>query len=478
MAYQVITRLGRRVSNYALNKAADYAYNRAKRKISSYFDTPTPKRIRSTPVSQRTHITDTQGSRASMRFTPRKSGRTLAMTNLRRRLLRTPAVVRRKRRPALYGASMSKSGGFISTTQRAKRGGRNKVNRLGVSMVIERGGVLDAGENTSSAGNTVAVGHCNAPIILVHQMLWRAIIKKLVIASGQFSNLENFEEGIGGLASGSFVRVSYSQGPDQAWVASDYSLTTTTSWNDVALYFAGLFTGASTPFNNTELIFEEIRLGSSNYADTTVNLRKAVFHFYSKSTLKVQNRTVNATGGDEESVDNVPLYGKAYFGKGSGTQAYTKDSSGYVIAGSGFHGDVATGTIAKVPTEKWYQEPVPASHFIRVLKVGKVHLDPGHIKTSVLDGRYTISLDKFYKLLRVEIAPTGPAPYTYYHDRSIMGVYRFMILEKMLNSVVGTAANSIKCAFEHNIRIGGYITTKNQTETAQLNNLVNIANEA
>lgn len=438
--------------------------------------TPTPnKRVRMTPVSQRTHITHTQGS---LRFTPRRSQRSVAIRSLRRRLQRTPAVVRRKRRPALYGAAMSKSAGFITTTQRAKRGGRSKVNRLGVSMVIERGGVLDGGENTSGSGNTVAVGHCNAPIILVHQMLWRAIIKKLVIASGQFSNLENFEEGIGGLSSGSFVRVSYSQGADNGWVNSDFTLTSSTSWNDVALHFAGLFTGASSPFNNTELIFEEIRLGSSNYADTTVNLRKAVFHFYSKSTLKVQNRTVNATGGDEESVDNVPLYGKAYFGKGSGTQAYTKDSATYVIAGSGFHGDVATGTIAKVPTEKWYQEPVPASHFIRVLKVGKVQLDPGHIKTSVLDGRYTISLDKFYKLLRVEIAPTGPAPYTYYHDRSIMGTYRFMILEKMLNSVVGTAANSIKCAFEHNIRIGGYITTKNQTETAQLNNLVNIANEA
>jgi len=53
-----------------------------------------------------------------------------------------------------------------------------------------------------------------------------------------------------------------------------------------------------------------------------------------------------------------------------------------------------------------------------------------------------------------------------------------MMLEKMLNTVVGDENNGIKVGYEHNIRIGGYILNPRQTETAQLNSVANLANEA
>lgn len=476
MFYNTVSKLGRRVAGYAVNSATNYAFGRAKRKIDSYFSTPS-KRARLTPVSQRSHISDTT---ASMRFAPRRSGRTLAMTNLRRRIqrVRTPRRERMRRNIGKYGATNSKSSGFIYTGTRVKRGGSSKVTRLGVSIVQEKGGVLDAGINGATQGNVVAIGHNNVPIYLAAQTLWRAIVKLLFIKANALTHMSNFEEGLGGLGQGSTIRVRYRSDPDGSIQQQDFGpLVGTDSMNTIALYYAQWFCDPVLHGNNNEdLEFQDIRLISSNMADTVLNLRKAVFHFYAKSTLKVQNRTVQDATDDEESVDNVPLYGKAYYGKGSGTSAFTRDVNTYIVAASGFHGDTQFGCIAKVPTEKWYQEPVPASHFIRVVKSGKVHLDPGHIKTSVLDGKFKISVNNFYKVLGAEmgIAQSGLTAADY-HKRSTMGHYRFMLLEKMINAVAGTADNGIKVAWETNIRMGGYITTRNETETAQMNLVAQIA---
>lgn len=452
-------------------------YTRAVRKRSLAY-TPTPnKRMRMTSGSQ---LTGVLGTQRSLRFTPRSSQRKVAITNLRRRLQRTPRRMRMRRNVGAYGASMSKSVGFIQTRDNVNRMKRNKTNKYGVSIVLERGGVVDAGANTSALGNTVAVGHCNFPLVLVHQMLWRAIIKKLFVKTDYVTTVVDFEAQLGGAYNGAFCRLSYRQSSDDVLLSQQFNITTTTTPDDIALYFAKFFYD-DLQLNGTETEFMEIRLSSSGgAADVILNLRSAKFHVYGKSTLKIQNRTVQDAADDEESVDNVPLHGKAYFGKGTGTSAFTRDGGGtaYVTAASGFHCDMQYGALAKVPVEKWYQEPPPASTFIRVQKTGKVLLDPGHIRTSVLDDKIVISLKDFYKRFHLNINVATPVPLSDYHNRSDYGHYRFVILEKMINAVVGSATNSIKVAYEQNIRMGGYLTCYNETETAQLNSVANIANEA
>lgn len=395
----------------------------------------------------------------------------MQVRNLRR--TRTRAIERRRRRPALYGATSSKSAGFIQTKQKVKYRGRLRSTNLGVVDVIETGGVLDAGVNTATAGNTVAVGHCQFPPGLAHKMFWRAVIKKLAVMCKM--NVYNFEAGVS-FNTGAMFQAFYRKGPESGLVPHTFTCSGTHSLEAVATDF----------FNHFEMLddAEDLELFSicfydkvtalgqfTNFSNGLIKLDNATFTIFSKSTLKVQNRTVNQTGGDEESVDNVPLYGKAFYGKGSGTSAITADQTYSGGAASGFWCDASNGTMAKVPLEKWYQEIPQASHFRHVLTTGKVHLDPGHIKTSVLDGKVTISVNKLYRILfRTDSAVNN-------HSKAILGRFRFMMLEKMLTSVTGEAANSIKCAFEHNIRIGGYITLKRSTETAQLNSVYNLDNE-
>lgn len=475
--YDAVGKLGRKVTAYAVNRATDYAYNSAKRKISGFF-TPTPKRGRRTPVSQRTHITNTP---SSMRFSPRRAGRTVAMTNLRRRLQRTPIAIRRRRRPGLYGATSSKSSGFIGRGKRVRfRGLKQKSNNLGTVQVIEKGGVLDAGQSSAIAGNTVAVGHCNMPPELAHRVFWRAMIKKLLV--NMKMDVTNFELAIAKCYTGDVVRIYYKTHADSSNTEIDYALAgpagglTTDTPELVTGWFHNAFLNGSINFQDVEFYAIEYRptmvTGRILMTAVNVDLRNAYFVFFGKSTLKVQNRSVTSGNTDEDAVDNVPLYGKTYGGKGSGTSGITNDAV-FLTAAYGFWCDSSTGTMAKVPTEKWYQEVVQPNHFKQVTYSGKIHLDPGHIKTSVLDGKIKVSLNKVYKILFNQ--PNASARS---HEKAMVGSFRFMLLEKMINSVSGLADNGIKMAYEHNIRVGGYIVTKRSYTTAQLNSVANITSES
>lgn len=398
---------------------------------------------------------------------------TAPMSSLRRRL----NVGRRN-----YGAAHSKSGGFIKGGRRVKyRTTKQVSNNLGTVEVIEKGGVIDAGISSSSAGNTVAVGHCNMPTQLAHKVFWRAIVKKLLISMKM--DVSDFEAVLQQLYTGDRFRVTYRVSADSAVGSTDYTLlgtsggVTTDTPESVSSAFLSLFSASADlqdlEFTQFEYIpFSSLTVIKVNMAGCIIDLRNATFTFFAKSSLKVQNRSVSSTNTDDNAVDNVPLYGKTYGGRGSGTSSITRDSA-YSVASYGFWCDDTTGTLAKVPTEKWFQEVPQPNHFRHVSYSGKIHLDPGHIKTSVLDGKVTISLNKVYKLLFNQ--PSGS---TRAHEKAVLGKFRFMMLEKMINSVGGTAANSIKLAFENNIRAGGYITTKRSYGTAQLNNVSNITTEA
>jgi len=471
MVYSTIRELGKRVTGYAVNKAADYAYSGAKRRIDNYFS-PSPKRRKT--GSSRSPAMKTPVNRV-LRFTPKRSQRTVAMSNLRRRLQRTPAITRRKRGGGYrYGAANSKSSGFIQTNIPVKYRGVSRATNLGVVEVIETGGVLDAGIESATAGNTVAVGHCQFPPALAHRTFWRCMVKKL--ATQCRMPVRNFEEPLN-LNEQSSWQITYRLKPESAWVTHSYgvpappaTVSLETVANNFFLHFEALDDAEDLELHQIAFINRDTVVTTFHfYSSGMIDLANASFVIFSKSTLKVQNRTVGSTGGDEESVDNVPLYGKAFYGKGSGTGAITNDQVPGVAA-SAFFCQAINGTLAKVPTEKWYQEIPQPSHFMNVLSTGKVHLDPGHIKTSTLDGKVSVPFSKLFKLL----FRTDSASNT--HAKAYLGRFRMIMLEKMLTTVVSVASNSIKCAYEHNIRIGGYVKLKRSTETAQMNSVYNLAN--
>jgi len=362
-----------------------------------------------------------------------------------------------------------KSGGFISSTKSAlaARSKEAKYNRLGTSITYEVGGNLDAGVSTATAGNTVAIGHANVAANVAHTMMWRAIVKRLFVAQGH-NDLSNFEAALSGAATGDLVRVRYRLSADAAWTNRDYTMTAgTTSPNLVSISLAQFFYTIETDIEFQFIEYRPDSAGPTQLAYIQLPLKNCQVHFTGKSTLKIQNRTINTTGGDEESVDNVPLYGRVYGGNGNGTEAKTQDNT-FIVAAMSFRGDETHGAIAKVPTERWYQEIPEPSMFTNVLTVGKISLDPGQVKTSALSFDKSYALNKIYKS-NFNTAVT--------HPKCNFGKYRFMLLEKMINSSTPSATNSIKIAYEINNRFACYITTYKDTTTAMMNNLSNFASE-
>ena len=93
--------------------------------------------------------------------------------------------------------------------------------------------------------------------------------------------------------------------------------------------------------------------------------------------------------------------------------------------------------------ERWFQEPPGPEVLTKVKKYGKVHLDPGQIKTSNLFTTLSISIAKFWHT--IAHVPQSNIHHMHWLE-SIVSCGR-----KMLTSVAGNATNSIKVAYEHNL---------------------------
>lgn len=412
--------------------------------------------------------------------TPRSGMRTAS--NVARDLRQAQTSAKRLLRG---GASMSKSAGFIGRRRVARRTTRRRnEHKLGVTFTIEKGGIVDSAVNNGSSpavpqsadfGNTVCVGHNTVPAYLTMQMAWRAIIKRLFIMLGD-GDFSDFEATVPELNAGDQILLKYYANSETDTLTDLYSgVIVGLSYDGIAKYFCDqLATTAgdqvipySLSFIPTNSVPRQSRLYKS------ILLSGCYLHFSFKSALKCQNRTVNTATGDEESVDNVPIYGRSYEGKGAGTGAITKDKRGTSFAAKEFTGDEESGTIAKVPSEKWYQEVPNQSQFLKVKKSFSAKLDPGQVKTSVLQHRLNISFVKLITLLNRYQFNGGQN-----HLNHPLGMYRFMIFEKMLTAVQGTEVNSIKLAYEVNLSVGCTAYCKKNFTTARMNDVYNFGNES
>lgn len=189
-----------------------------------------------------------------------------------------------------------------------------------------------------------------------------------------------------------------------------------------------------------------------NYGVCQIDLQEAKVDLYTKSTMKVQNRTINASGNVEaDDVDNVPLYGKTYMGSGN----YFKTQNA-LFACDVFGTAVSNGNILVVkchPTNyPALREPLSKGLISHCSKVGKIHLDPAEIKTSSLVYKLRIKLNTmFQQLIQVGGEITNIAACKY-------GKYHFVHLEKMIQAVGVTDVNAMNLAYEVDSKVGVIIS--------------------
>jgi len=196
----------------------------------------------------------------------------------------------------------------------------------------------------------------------------------------------------------------------------------------------------------------------------TLDLERTKIDICVKSTLKLQNQTSSSAEDNEaDDVNNVPLYGKSYEGTGNGAVSRMVRETGHQQPVPSGPEDylIRPGNPGLTILPAAYREPPLPSQFSRVQKSGKAHLDPGQIKTSVLNYKKT-----FYFANLVKILFTGTVLTE--QNRQPQGNYRFFCFEKMIQFIGTSTANSIKIAFEVDTKMGIQVSDYRNFQTGMI----------
>jgi len=352
-----------------------------------------------------------------------------------------------------YTAQTSRSRGFLKMRrQPAKRKQKGSWAKNGIVGTYEHGTVLQNQD-------LVIAGHATGPRDLIIQYAFLAILKRLLMKAGirVRSCLDSLSAGPQALTAGTiFQFYFYSDPASTAESSTTHNFAIGQTIGDIAATFVARISDGT---DRTHLIPLRMTMYSNTNADSqVVDLQQGTLYFKIKSSMKLQNRSVNSTGsasdptGSTEDVDNVPIYGKSIGGNGTGCEAlFPNSASPAQIVCS-----LSNGTIDKSTIAGNLLEPLSGFFFPKSKTQGKVHLDPGEIKTSRLYTQRAIRLGTLFKM--------------YYQFSSTpvlcsFGKFCFFQLEKMIDT--GVAIN-ILLAYETNYEINCYYKDRNTYVTAPL----------
>lgn len=378
-----------------------------------------------------------------------------------RRSSSMPATPRKKLR--LSGSSPSTTRGGVRRTIamgvshfKGKIGQSNKaVSKLttmlkkGVQVCLEQGNVV-----TSSS--SIYIGHASCPARVAKRAFWRALVKLILIRSNKLN--PDWNAIPRGVNVGDTWVVEYRVNMDAGTPFSSSVVTWAAglTQDQIALAFASNFESFSSQFTVDRI---EYRPNNAGVGNSTIYLNNAHVELDVLSTFKIQNQTVTLAADDEsDNVNNVPLIGKSYQGKGTGTK-YQVERTGF----SPFICEPSYGIIYKAGTDNDLAEPPSAKLFQQVKKAGKVTLGPGEIKTSTIKYRKRLGMQNFISLIFDLQADLNPK-----FKLKHLGEFKFYGLEKQIDALAATAENNIKVAYEHDLKFAMMIIPHAQTVTTQL----------
>jgi len=370
----------------------------------------------------------------------------------------------------LYNA---KSAGFFSGAAN-RYSNMDKHAKAGVVAKYEVGSLKSDSQN-----NVVYLAHSTAPVNRMMEAACGALLKKLYmlakITVKSWDSLLADEQ-----TYNQRVSLYYKPRDGSATVIQNFVVSYTTE--TLALLTSQLTTfmftlqGVNTPDQFLKIqLYNNIGLTSSaNILVASIDLTTAKFEFDIKSLLKIQNRTINSAGNDTaEDVDNVPLYGKFYEYKTNGTtyQDYRESVGPSLIVTHPSFGVLATNVVVPgtgIQATNMYKEVPLQSQLIGCKSSGKAHIEPGEVKTSVINDSITIPFNKFLKtyLAKQQNEPGGNPRYTQFW----IGKSRLFCFERMIQTIASgdAALQPYSLAYEHQLDIGATCHVKTDYITAPL----------
>lgn len=327
----------------------------------------------------------------------------------------------------------SKSAGKLRRPRRRKfpkrQRTKGRMQAQGVSFVKE------TGISISNVTDACYIGHATFCQLQMKLALYRTLLKKLF--QKREIVIDNWTTVIP-LDNGAIIRIWYKTNADNA---------TALSFADYTNVAGNTFEQAAQSFNSTigsggpDFMFDSMVLyPETNVPYTTsINLKYASVHVDVKSSLKLQNTTAATEGQESDAVNNVPLYGRSYYGSGNGTHSNRSGIAEVTLWADEDRGIIyKTGALAAGTSDM-----PPPSYFKSVTGTGKAKIEPGAIKTSTLVQKQTYALNKFlHHLYKGE---------TIVKDMIHTGKFAFHGFEHMIKATAADPKISIKA--EHNYHL-------------------------
>lgn len=406
----------------------------------------TPNRVTGRRISASAYNTP-------MSVSPR--GRSMARsTSGTRSLSRWMGSNVRRRSTGVYVPSLTKSLARLRTSRNTlkKYSKRSKYIYDGVVRVLESGGTTEDGE-------VVYIGHA-CPLFQMKYCAWWSLIKKLLCKMGANSNVLTGSQNLVslGFTAGDIFRLTYKPSPAAGVATLDFAVAAGSTVDNLISQYA---TNGTIDTNNVVYNqFQFIPLGTAGSFRTSyfVRLESSYLSFYVKNDLKLQNRSTTTTLDNEgDDVNNVPLYGKSYFGFGCGTKLKNGNSASGLVANPDF--GVISNTSSNLGTG--YNEPLEYQYFANVKQAGKIHIDAGQVKTSQITKSFRMTFGNFLNAIApangISPVAAGPTANIVLGQASArlnkISSYRFFAVEKMLDANTTASPTNVSVAFEHNSKI-------------------------
>jgi len=458
------------IKAYQASKYAAFAhsgYKLGKKLINSFSQNEkTNKRERSesmAPVTPRRGRSRTPANRQrSASAYPTPGGRRRSMSDVvMRSRSRTVAPIRKAKKASKYrnmSAASSSSAGIVSAPK-GLRSTPDTFQKSGVYFTREQGSTISG--SALLKYQSILLMHANYGkdqlINDISLALAKAVASRALGITVQNVNTDIM---VGGSGRNVLIEMSYKISPTGGLLFHTFTISPIQSVQGFATAFATWWKGLSGTY--AHLTFCDMLVYRQSVATTPLvgneyigkyNLKRCSVLLYSKSSLKMQNRTVNSSGNDEaDDVDNVPLYGKVY--QGPGNYFLVNDNyynplitfqSNYLVDGYDKTSDLC--------------EPPPLGQMQRCRTIGKAHLDPGQIKTSVLTDTRKLNINQLNSIIGKSEATSNTLP---------LGKQRSFIYEKMIQAVATTDITAIKMAYEVDLKTGAIFNLVKETPTTQI----------
>lgn len=329
----------------------------------------------------------------------------------------------------------------------------------------------------------VAVGHTSIPQKTVLMNMCRALIKfclKKILHIKEFSHDCTSLDHNYAMRAGDILRFEY---------YGDWNSNTTNNFSITIVANQTFESIANTLRTNLLIISDDGNIGhlrwkdfeyeptntvpNNKYAYYSISLRSLQVEIKTKSSMKVQNRTVNVVGveDDADDVDNVPVVGYLYSCKGNN---FVRKSDRKILNGidsTSVGGSSATanndvilfeGTKKSIPSYSPNQatfiigaeaenqfnkpsEPPKPYQVVNCKKSSKIRINPGGIKTSIVTARTKVGFSYMLDLLN---SPTKATKHTDMTYSPKVGYTNVMYLEKTIGSNTSPVAVACEVQFD------------------------------